>query len=430
VKTLCLYTDSKSTGRITGSCGVVGVGIKNLSARLDIQVLERYYPLEDKVSPVIAKDSSDINLFFEELYPRSLASNEALNLVYFNLHYFQKPSVFESADVLIFNSDFLKKCFQHQFRLTMSRDCLAKMVVIPPHSTTSLFPAGFPSIGLSFNIKNFDFNDYYIGHSFRPYKHNYLYTLEVLSRLNHLAKKNGKKGVRFLIPQITSDEFFKTIEENNLDENLYEVLVPLPGLDNRSLRRLMRVSDFCLSFDDVIEAFGFYPIESVYETCPVYTNGSGNLRFLLPPGNGIHVLDDLNVHFGNKKQKGVALDSISKKIFHSIVTKEGKRSCLSGKKIIHKMYGEKIYTESFKKVFSEKVEKKKSSHKFRSYKKCRIGLSPYVRLADLKQRQFITDQGNFELSKDINIAKILNSEIDTDWIPHLNSSIFTIQDFF
>jgi hypothetical protein len=53
----------------------------------------------------------------------------------------------------------------------------------------------------------------------------------------------------------------------------------------------MRACRFALAYNRFPEPFGFYPLESVYQGCPVYTNGAGNNRHLLPPEHGIQVLE-------------------------------------------------------------------------------------------------------------------------------------------
>ena len=79
-------------------------------------------------------------------------------------------------------------------------------------------------------------------------------------------------------------------------EDLY---VPVPHLSQRALFKAMRGCRFGLAYNEVPESFGFYVLESVHNGCPVFTNGVGNNRYLLPAGHGITVLEDAQMAMGS-----------------------------------------------------------------------------------------------------------------------------------
>ena len=70
----------------------------------------------------------------------------------------------------------------------------------------------------------------------------------------------------------------------------------LPGFRLRDMAGANRITlrdilshQVGLAYNTFPEPFGFYVLESVHNGTPVYTNGAGNNRFLLPPGHGIVV---------------------------------------------------------------------------------------------------------------------------------------------
>lgn len=427
---LNLITDTKTTGIISGSCGVVGIGFKKVASNLGMISNEIYFPLSDKTSDIIIQKKSDVNIFFEELFPRAVSSGNCRNVVHYNVHTFGTSLAHENADQLIFTSEYLRRCFQHVFSLENQRECLSPMSVMPPISPTELFPRGYRNIGASFEFDSDTYSEYLIGHSLRPFKHDYLYTLEVLDRINVMAKKGNKRGALLCVPEITYKQFLEEGRNNGISQEVIGNLIPLPAINNKTLRKLMSVCDFSLCFDNVLEAFGFYPLESVAEMCPVYSNGSGNIRFLLPAGAGIEVYNNLKVHFGNASERKSALDEIGRAIYISIDSGKGKSSCLRGQKFIQKYYSEKKMTSTFKKLL--KVSTRKKSHNFEEEftGKAEIVLSPYVRQADLRKRQFITDLGAVSLPSNIQceslLGKIFKREKIDQFADVLSHGVFSL----
>lgn len=78
-----------------------------------------------------------------------------------------------------------------------------------------------------------------------------------------------------------------------LELSLSDIFAPLPTARVRQadLFRLMRMSRFALMFNKIPESFGMMPLECVLNACAVHTNGSGNIRHLLPPSHGIVIHD-------------------------------------------------------------------------------------------------------------------------------------------
>lgn len=133
-----------------------------------------------------------------------------------------------------------------------------------------------------------------VGHALQPHKQDALATVRILLSLNELAREAGGRPVRLLMTEIN-------LSSNGLDwmRRLLEpcgwtpedFFVPVPALNQRALFQLMRQCAFGLAYNDVPETFGFYVLESVHNGCPVFTNGCGNMRHLLPEGHGLEVFE-------------------------------------------------------------------------------------------------------------------------------------------
>ncbi|CAN7569175.1 hypothetical protein LJR143_003991 [Pseudoxanthomonas sp. LjRoot143] len=133
-----------------------------------------------------------------------------------------------------------------------------------------------------------------LGHALQHDKQDLVATVAILYWLNVRARETGTARVMLLI----SDASLSQERCAALDEMLAgtgfrcaDFFVPLPHLTQRAVVQVMRACRFALAYNRFPEPFGFYPLESVYQGCPVYTNGVGNNRHLLPPEQGIQVLE-------------------------------------------------------------------------------------------------------------------------------------------
>lgn len=133
-----------------------------------------------------------------------------------------------------------------------------------------------------------------LGHALQHDKQDLVATVAILYWLNLRAREAGTPRVMLLI----SDASLSQERCAALDDLLAgtgfrcaDFLVPLPHLTQRAVVQVMRACRFALAYNRFPEPFGFYPLESVYQGCPVYTNGVGNNRHLLPADHGIQVLE-------------------------------------------------------------------------------------------------------------------------------------------
>jgi hypothetical protein len=155
--------------------------------------------------------------------------------------------------------------------------------------------------------------------------------------------------------------------------------------------RLMRQSRFFLAFNQIPESFGMMPLECVLQGCPVYTNGSGNLRFLLPhSGNGMRVEDteglldgDFDEHlrvaalvYGN----AIQLDRDG--------TSPIREDLARGQGFIPENYSPEVFFESFSAMLGRSRPALPLLHEMQ------LDLSPTVRQWNRSSGRMLTDYGN------------------------------------
>lgn len=101
-----------------------------------------------------------------------------------------------------------------------------------------------------------------------------------------------------------------------------DILIPVPRLAQPAMFELLKACRFGLAYNRVPESFGLLPLESVFHGCPVYTNGAGNIRHLLPEGCGINVRETEEMTFGDLS----AYQDVARAIFRDVV-EEPERAC-------------------------------------------------------------------------------------------------------
>ncbi|WP_426751169.1 glycosyltransferase [Myxococcus sp. Y35] len=151
-----------------------------------------------------------------------------------------------------------------------------------------------------------------IGHAIQPRKPDWGAVSAIMLNLNALAVEHGQQQ-RFRL--VIDEEDFGLLKQafvrgdpaaqvaqmglDALGLTLEDMLIPTEKLSQPALFHLFRAARFGLAYNGFPEPFGFYVLESVFNGCPVYTNGSGNNRFALPPGHGIHVQETADMHRGD-----------------------------------------------------------------------------------------------------------------------------------
>jgi len=132
------------------------------------------------------------------------------------------------------------------------------------------------------------------GHALQPGKQDLLATLGILFGLNQLALAHGSAPVVLLISESSLNPHSRSAMDVLLagsGTTCMDYFIPVPHFNQRALARLIQACRFGLAYNRFPEPFGFYVLESVHHGCPVYTNGAGNNRHLLPPEHGITVME-------------------------------------------------------------------------------------------------------------------------------------------
>ncbi|HST43938.1 MAG TPA: hypothetical protein VLK29_01810 [Luteimonas sp.] len=134
-----------------------------------------------------------------------------------------------------------------------------------------------------------------LGHALQPAKQDLVATVGILFCLNDAARRSGGDRVMLAI----SEQSLPPVHQASIDAMLAgtglrcaDLFLPVPHLRHRAVFELFRLARFGLAYNRFPEPFGFYVLESVHAGCPVFTNGVGNNRFLLPDGHGITVIED------------------------------------------------------------------------------------------------------------------------------------------
>jgi hypothetical protein len=228
-------------------------------------------------------------------------------------------------------------------------------------------------------------------------------TYSILLALNGMARESGLgtrfrlfiesatyEGVRRWLAAATPGEVPPQVaplkaQLDRLGLTIDDILIPIPRLPQASLFKLLGACSFGLLYNWVPEPFGLLPLESICHACPVYTNGVGNLRYLLPAGCGIEVLDTEGMAFGDP----AAYLEVARRIFHdATAAREAARAgCRRGTEHIAASYSRQAMRRDVEARLAQ-LEEPPAEHDLAS---ARIGLSPLVRSWNPETRCLLSD---------------------------------------
>ena len=394
-----LTFDSHRLPAFQGSCGVVTHYLRKSLQALGYKVAELYVPLTDKTSvirvPRIDRPSpEDVRVFFEELFVRAEDTPEfwkTKNVSFFNLLATEGLERQGQADLVLMNSKFMVDAF----KVEMSERGAAlpvRLGWVPLPLPLFDFPKGYPSGGGAIGRGDFRAlaRDAHVGHAVRPHKMDCFATLSILHHLNEGASKAGTKPFSLVVPQVDFDRCEQAIDAIPLPKDVLDALVPIPYINNRSMIWIMSQSSFGLCYDHFVEPFGYYPIESVYVGCPVFANGAGNVRHVLPKGSGIFTHETMAMHFGSLEERVAAYQPVATAIART-VSRPRSKACGKGADYIRKHHRPQDFTAAMERhlhaLFHERPPRRPPP---------RFLTSPYLRLADWERGRFVTDHGNID----------------------------------
>ncbi|WP_257456248.1 hypothetical protein [Archangium lipolyticum] len=176
-----------------------------------------------------------------------------------------------------------------------------------------------------------------------------------------------------------------------LELRLEDVLLPVPQLKQRELFKLFRAARFGLSYNVVPEPFGFYVLESVFNGCPVYTNGVGNNRRNLPPGHGIFVQESAEM----LSDAAAGYAPVARRIFEDVQRPvRVKEACQQGREYILRTFRREAFAESLRQTL-KRVESAPPPPP--AWESLRFQMGPLVRGLDKETGQVLSDFAHTKL---------------------------------
>ena len=240
------------------------------------------------------------------------------------------------------------------------------------------------------------------GHAMQPGKQDLLATLCILFWLNQLALAHGTPRVMLLIAEASLNPDKCSALDALLEGSgttCMDYFMPVPHLNQVALVRLMRSCRFGLAYNNFPEPFGFYVLESVHNGCPVYTNGAGNNRFVLPEKHGINVFESTAMLV---PVDGVidptAYQSVAETIHADLSRSEGVREeCERGAAFIDKAWSPAVFEKSLLAALAKLEQPRAREPDFEALE---VALSPLVRSLDLSSGQSLNDYASGVLESD------------------------------
>lgn len=249
-----------------------------------------------------------------------------------------------------------------------------------------------------------------LGHAVTAEKVDERALYSILLLLNRLAQERGL-GRRFRA--FVAEPMFRRVEATlGLPEDRYppemiffrdnlralgltaaDLLIPVPLLGQSALFEMLRACRLGFFYNTFAEPFGFYPLESVFHGCPLYTNGIGNLRHLLPEGHGIHVHETESMGFGDP----AAYLPVAEAIYRDTVTDPApvEEQCRRGADFIRRRYNR----EALENSLAAELERLGTPPETVGLDDLTVVLSPLVRLWNPATRRALTDHSPRQLSE-------------------------------
>ena len=423
-----LIIDTTTKPPYEGACGIINSLIGKSLTDLNLNVTEyqvnrppfsSLIPLEQArmISGLEGNRKPSIRIFTERGldFFQPTSDPKIKNIVFFHGMAFNPSAFLQNTSINAFcaNSKYLMNSllalllYPNDFLEYNFTDRGSPIVTHLPLVATGLnFPKGYPNAGAGIDIpdkllKLITQDRFYLGHALRPNKIDPFSFAAILYHLNQIASKR-RKGKHFRV--VVFEEDFKSIAiatkemPGNIDPS--EHFIPIPLLKNTELIRLMKKSSFSLCYDLFPEPFGLYPLESVFSNSPVFTNGAGNLRTLLPTGSGITVLETSEMYFGPVEKKFNAFKCVAELIFEEVTTGRAKKSCKSGQLYMKREYSNANFSVRMKALL--KTVENPNLIKKLSLPDLRFKLAPWVRNREKSTGRIISDYVHTELSNDWN----------------------------
>lgn len=237
------------------------------------------------------------------------------------------------------------------------------------------------------------------GHALQPGKQDWLATLSILYWLNELRTAPVPR-IRLFVSEHSLTEDVR----HGLDAMLApagrscaDYFVRVPHLSQAALFRLMRGCRFGLAYNRFPEPFGFYVLESVHQGCPVYTNGVGNNRHLLPAEHGINIYEAFDMVEDARGQRDpVAWRGVAECILRNLGQNDAVRvQCELGARLIEKTWNLGSFESDFIQALRDLDDAVEPQMNFDAM---RVRLGPTVRALDPATGWSLSDYASCKLA--------------------------------
>ncbi|MCY1022992.1 glycosyltransferase [Pyxidicoccus sp. MSG2] len=237
-----------------------------------------------------------------------------------------------------------------------------------------------------------------LGHALQPRKPDWYAVLNILVHLNLQSREAG--GPRYRL--VVDAEDFALIDYSfghgfpmdmtgprslldALGMTVGDLLIPVRFLSQPALFQFFKLAKFGLSYNVYPEPFGFYPLESVFYGCPVYTNGIGNNRFNMPPGHGVRVIESVDMAFGDPS----AFQEVARAIIEGVRSPEGvTRDCARGREYILRHWSREDFSRTWRACLARLEAPLPVAEPFESL---RVLRSPIVRQVEEETGRVVSD---------------------------------------
>lgn len=235
-----------------------------------------------------------------------------------------------------------------------------------------------------------------VGHALQGRKHDVMATLGIAYWLNEIACQHGDSPIKLLISASALDpERRRTIDAMlaPAGRRCDDYFVPVPHLRQSALFEVMRACRFGLAYNAFPEPFGFHVLESVYHGSPVYTNGVGNNRHLLPPDHGIVVAE--TPQMAAEIVDSEAYRPVAQRIHADLLQPAAiQASCTRGAEHLRGTWSKAAFARSLEAAFARAERPAALSV---SFDELVVAMSPFVRRFDAASGICLNDYANTTL---------------------------------
>lgn len=235
-----------------------------------------------------------------------------------------------------------------------------------------------------------------VGHALQGRKHDVMATLGIVHWLNEIARQHGEAPIKLLMSASALDPE----RRRRIDAMLApagrrsdDYFVPVPHLRQSALFEIMRACRFGLAYNTFPEPFGFHVLESIWHGSPVYTNGIGNNRCLLPPDHGIVV--DETPQMARDVVDGDAYRHVAQRIHADLRHPAAiQASCARGARRIRETWSKAAFARSLEAAFARAERPAAPPVPFDELV---VATSPFVRHFDKASGLCLNDYANTTL---------------------------------